>query len=99
MSQNNYSEIERGKVKLSIERLNKIAEILEINPDDLLSFEESLSFRNKNHKGGNQIYVNLYPEKLAEVYEARIKDLKEENSNLKEQISFFKKLINKQSEK
>lgn len=89
MSQNNYSELERGKVKLTIERLNEIAKILEVAPEDILNFDGGFSFKNKNHKGGNQILVNMFSEKIIEAYEKRIEELKEQNTHLKEEIKFL----------
>lgn len=95
MSQNNYSELERGKVKLTIERLNEIAKILEVAPEDILNFDGGFNFQNKNHKGGNQILVNMFSEKLIESYEKRIEELKEQNTNLKEEVNFLRTLTQK----
>lgn len=40
ISQNAYSKIELGYTKITVERLFQIAQILEVNPVDLLSFGE-----------------------------------------------------------
>ena len=95
MSQNNYSELERGKVKLTIERLNEIAQILEVKPEDILNFDGGFSFKNKNHKGGNQISVNMFSEKIIESYEKRIQELKDQNNHLKERNNVLKNSISK----
>ena len=39
MSQNNYSKIELGRVKIPMERIHEIAEILDIAPQKLLEFD------------------------------------------------------------
>jgi transcriptional regulator with XRE-family HTH domain len=41
ISQNAYSKIELGYTKITVERLFQIAQILEVNPVDLINFEES----------------------------------------------------------
>ncbi|GAB3923719.1 helix-turn-helix domain-containing protein [Mucilaginibacter myungsuensis] len=40
ISQNAYSKIELGYTKITVERLFQIAQILEVNPVDLLMFGE-----------------------------------------------------------
>jgi transcriptional regulator with XRE-family HTH domain len=41
ISQNAYSKIELGYTKITVERLFQIAQILEVNPVDLINFEDS----------------------------------------------------------
>ncbi len=44
MSQNNYSKIELGYVKIPMERIHKIAEILQIAPTKLFEFDVNQIF-------------------------------------------------------
>lgn len=49
LSQNNYSNIETGRTKLTLNRLDDISKILNIDPIDLLKFDETLVFNNCNY--------------------------------------------------
>jgi transcriptional regulator with XRE-family HTH domain len=40
MSQNNYSRIEMGKVKVDIDRLQEISKLLEVDPIDIINFDD-----------------------------------------------------------
>jgi transcriptional regulator with XRE-family HTH domain len=49
ISQNTYSKIETGGIKLTVERLRQIAEILEIPVEDILTSDnQSFTFNNSN---------------------------------------------------
>ena len=79
LSQKAYSKIERGETKLETSRLDEIAEILEVDPIELRSFDENYIFNNCTHSGGKfNHFINQLPERLIEQYEARIKQLEEE---------------------
>lgn len=41
ISQNAYSKIELGYTKITVERLFQIAQILEVNPVDLINFDNT----------------------------------------------------------
>ena len=47
ISQAAYSKMEKGDTKISQDKLNKIAEILEVNPDDITDFD-------------NKKFLNIY---------------------------------------
>jgi len=51
ISQKAYSDIENSKVKINLEILTKISEILEIKPSDICSI---------SHKCGNDEYENKF---------------------------------------
>ncbi len=51
ISQNSYSNIESGTVKLSLNRLEQISHILDVDVIDLLKFDENIIFN--NCKNGN----------------------------------------------
>lgn len=78
-----YSKIETGETQLTIHRLNEISAILEVQPMEVLGFDDKKIF-NINHSTGNNGYNNiLYPEKLVQQYEDTIQALKEQIALLK----------------
>ena len=77
ISQRTYSKLEREETELDWGRLQHIAQILKIEPVDLISFEDGLVFTNCNQSGKiNRIHN--FPQELKEQYENRIKNLNEE---------------------
>ncbi|MBT8245774.1 MAG: helix-turn-helix domain-containing protein [Winogradskyella sp.] len=84
ISQVAYSKLEKNDTKLTVERLYKLAEILETPVTELLDVKANNIFhQNNNDKGtfiGNQEVENLYQEnkeqnqKIIELYEARLQD-------------------------
>ncbi len=73
-----YSKIESGETQLTINRLNEISEVLEIQPLEILGFDDKKIF-NINHSTGNNGYNNImYPDKLIQQYEETIQSLKEQ---------------------
>ncbi len=78
-----YSKIETGETQLTINRLNEISKVLEIEPMQLLGFDDKKIF-NINNSTGNNGYNNIYfPEKLIQQYEETIQSLKEQIQLLK----------------
>ena len=79
MTQANYSKIERGEAKhLTVERLEGIAKVLEIDPATILNFDDKQVLNNtSNNQGGgysgNIMYVKESFERERTQYEARIK--------------------------
>jgi len=90
ISQTAYTKIERGETKLTVERLQKIAEILEVKLGDILELEPQ-SFHQEIHNNktvtaiSNQKIETLYQENR-DVYE-KLLDSKDE------QISLLKKML------
>ncbi len=73
-----YSKIETGETQLTINRLNEISEVLEIQPLEILGFDDKKIF-NINNSTGNNGYNNImYPDKLIQQYEETIQSLKEQ---------------------
>lgn len=64
ISQKAYSDIENSKVKMNIEILTKISEILDIKPSDICSI---------SHKCGNDEYEEKYLDLLDFIKEQNIK--------------------------
>ncbi len=80
ISQNAYSRIELGLAKLSIERMLKISDILEVSPIDLLTADGGL--QNEINKKTAQSVQVLMDDLIAEK-NAQIENLKKENEFLK----------------
>jgi|SRR5690606_28462748 len=97
ISQGAYTNIEKNESKLSVERLLKIAEILEKPTYYFFEAKPNNVYYNQpmaENSIGMQNIDNLYQEnketynKLTESYEAAIK-------NLKEEIAFLRELVKK----
>lgn len=93
ISPSTYQRLESGETRMDVERLKKIAEVLEVNPDDLLN-SEPIVFNVSNNSGG--AYANyghighLIPEefvrelmdRLDAKHEAHVKNLEAMNQRL-----------------
>ncbi len=88
ISQRAYSKLEKEEIKLDWQRIQKISTILEIDPVDLISFDDNLVFHNSTQSGKINTIHNHFPEELKKSYEDRIKHLEEE-------VAFLRTLINK----
>ncbi len=86
VSQRAYSKMERDEIKLDWDKITSIAQIFEIDPLELVSFDDNLIFNNCNQSGKANHIVNQIPEKLIEQYDSRIKFLEEEIKFLREQL-------------
>ncbi len=89
MSQNNYSKIELGKVKLNLEVAQKISQLLEIEITELIKLDDGNILNNTNQKGGNfaNTIVQHYSDKMIESYENTIRHLKDEIIFLRDLIA------------
>lgn len=84
ISQAAYSKLEKNDTKLTVERLYKIAQVLEVSIPDLLNIDARNIFNQSNHASGtfigHQKFENLFQEnqkktdKIIALYEARLKD-------------------------
>lgn len=78
MSQRAYSKIENNDIKLDWGRIEDISKILDIEPTDLVSFDDSLVFNNCSQSGKFQVFNNNLPDELKKSYEDQIEHLKKE---------------------
>jgi transcriptional regulator with XRE-family HTH domain len=83
-----YSKIETGETQLTINRLNEISAILEVQPMEVLVFDDKKIFNFYNSSDINNVKNMNMPEKLIQQYEETIQ-------SLKEQIQLLKLLQNK----
>ncbi len=88
ISQRAYSKLEREEIKLDWKRINEISQVLEIDPIDLVSFDDSLIFNNCTQSGKFKNFYNNFPEEIKQLYETRIEELKNE-------ITFLRNLLKK----
>jgi transcriptional regulator with XRE-family HTH domain len=99
MSLNGYSKIERGETKVHIPKLEKIAEILEMDIVELMALGEKCIYLNGNDN--NTIGYNIFGstelafenQKLQLMLELKDKELamqQRENENLREIIALLK---------
>lgn len=88
ISQRAYSKLEKEEIKLDWQRIEKISHILEIDPVDLVSFDDNLVFHNSTQSGKINTIHNHFPEELKKSYEERIRHLEEE-------VRFLRQLLQK----
>ena len=89
ISQVAYSKIEKNETKLTVERLFKIAEILEAKIEDILDIKADKVYNQdlKDNSIGHQEIQNMYQDNK-EVYEKLI-------ASKDEQIALLKSLLDK----
>jgi len=91
MSQSNYSRIESNDLDVSFNKLQQIADILEIGITDLIEFDAKYFFNNVHAQTINGNIHNAVPSNEKKLYEEQIELLKNEVSYLKEMIDLLKK--------
>ncbi|MFT6166127.1 MAG: transcriptional regulator with XRE-family HTH domain [Vicingaceae bacterium] len=87
ISQRNYSRLEKDEVELTLSRLSKISEILEVTPSQILGFDEKFFFSNCDNAYGATNQNNYsFSEKEREQYESQINHLNGEVVFLRNQL-------------
>ena len=84
MSLSGYSKLERGDVEITVNKLIKIAELLEVSVSQILNFEASQIFNVSNNQVVNGVeikeqhnhYVDEYKDKYIQLLEAEVVRLK-----------------------
>lgn len=91
ISQRAYSKLEKEEIKLDWQRIERISHILEIDPIDLVSFDDNLVFNNspQSRKNNTNTINNHFPEELKQSYKDHIKHLEEE-------VVFLRSIIKKE---
>ena len=95
-SQSQYSRIENGECSIDIDKANKIAEILDTNPLDIVDFYNKQEFINCSQSGNyNTITNNNDFEEEKKSYLLQIEELKKDKEFLiKEHVS-LKQMLEK----
>jgi transcriptional regulator with XRE-family HTH domain len=84
MNQSAYSKIESGASDVSFTKLEKIASVLGLKLEDVLSFNEQMVFNVMNNQTGNGLVINnSISENEKVLYIEQINSLKEEVVHLK----------------
>lgn len=104
ISQQQYSALEKGEVKITTEKLQKIATLLNITPEKITEFDEQKLFGNIESSNfhdssvGNVInHINEnHSKEIKEIYENRIIEI---HKLYKEQIAELHTLYKEQIEK
>lgn len=92
ISQRAYSDIENDKTKLDLERLENLSKIFEMDPVDLLTFDEKKIFNNVF----NDTSKGLFADKIInENFENERLSYQQQIKHLEEEILFLRNLINK----
>ena len=88
ISQGAYSRMELGETEITYSKLEKISEELDLKPEDIIAFNESVVFNVMNNQTGNGLVINNSQLSDGEknLYEQQILLLKEENTHLKKVI-------------
>lgn len=94
ISQNTYSKIETGGIKLTVERLNQIAEVLEVPIEQILSSDNQVFNFNNSQVEKFYGYIETLHEdnkeltqKTIEILNSQLEYLKKENEKLISQIN------------
>src|SRR5690606_6490548 len=90
ISQSAFQRIENGETNSWSAHLEKLSEVLEVKPEELIS-DENPNFTNEGQQGGMAFQyigtintVNALSEKLIEQYEKRIEELTKRISDLQD---------------
>jgi transcriptional regulator with XRE-family HTH domain len=88
MSLSGYSKLERGEVEITLSRIHKIAQVLEVTLDQLLNFDASQVFNVTNNQqvqglGSKANVINYYGDDYREKY---IRVLEQEVERLKRNL-------------
>lgn len=90
VTQSAYSRMEVGETELTYTKLEKIADIFEMKPEEIIAFNESMVFNVMNNDVGNGLVINNnhLSEGEKNLYLQQI-DL------LKEEITYLKQLLDR----
>ena len=89
ITQSAYSKMELGETEISYSKLTKIAEVLGIAPEEIMTFNEQMIFNVMHNQTGNGFVVNKgISDNEKKLYEDQINQLKEE-------VNYLKKVLDK----
>ncbi|HTF80798.1 MAG TPA: helix-turn-helix transcriptional regulator [Cytophagales bacterium] len=96
MTNAGYSKIERDEVSLTLERLSQIAGILEVLPEEVLSFDERYVVSKTRHTRRNSKYgiphEYILSEKVIRLYEEKICMLEDRIKFLEFKLKFLEEI-------
>ena len=94
ISQRAYSDLENDKTQLDIERLETLAKIFEIEPVDLLTFDENKIFNNVFNDPANGYFADKI---ISENFESERQSYQSQINHLKEEVAFLRELVRKKT--
>lgn len=89
MSHSGYSRIERGDVDVSMEKLERIAQVLGVTLDDIKNFDSESVFQNvgtARDQSFSRNTINTNVEHIEELYKQQIDHLKDEVAFLRQSL-------------
>lgn len=87
LTQSAYSKMENGEVDIPYSRIEDIAKIFTIKPEDIITFNENTIFNLYNNQSATGQVINHN-------YDAEVKLYEEQHAADKEQIEYLKNIIN-----
>jgi transcriptional regulator with XRE-family HTH domain len=90
VTQSAYSKIELGESEVTYKRLERISEVLEMKPEEVISFNESMVFNVMNNQNGGNVFGdinNSISDTERKLYQDQIDLLKAEVTHLKEMLA------------
>lgn len=90
ISQRTYSDLENDKTKIDLERLDALAAVFEIDPIDILTFDENKVFNNVFNDSSNGFFADKI---INDDFENERQSYKQQIRHLEEEITFLRKLI------
>lgn len=85
LTQRAYSKMELGETKITWDRILELAKIMELEPADLIDFDETKIFHNCTQSGNDVQTINYNTSlELESAYNSQIETLKEEVLYLRE---------------
>lgn len=82
-----YGRIERNEVSVNVDKLLKIAEVLEVGIETIIGFDDKIAFNNFNNQVEQQIGYYQIPIEMKKLYEDKISLLEEKIEYLTKQLS------------
>lgn len=90
MSVTGYGNIERNESDIKIEKLQEVSEVLGVNIEDIITFDEKVVFYNyDNTKIENQIGNYNFPEEVKKLYEDKVLLLEDKVMYLTEKLTLL----------
>ncbi len=95
ISQSAYAKIENGYTSLTEDRLKKIAEILNIDPNKLLSNDEFVLNIQNNTLNNESSIIREFNSKQNKLYERLLNEKNNSIKRLEDELKFLKMIIEK----
>lgn len=96
ITQSAYSKIETGESDVSYGKLERIAQVLEIRPEDIVTFNEHMVFNIMHNQTINGVQGSSFyqvPEEMKKLYEDQIDLLKAEVEHLKATADDLRRML------